>query len=177
MARAANVTSAAKRKKADDAPTANRLLVRTRRTIDGKSLRFTANLAESPLGWLARRRLVSSRQFEAGERLRGDFTIAGLTPRVTMNWDPAAVPGRSRRSPGEALDPTTAQIVAKQRFEAAVTAVGPGLSDVLWRVVCWGEGLETAEAALGWPARAGKVVLTLALDRLADFYGLPPAEG
>ncbi len=49
---------------------------------------------------------------------------------------------------------------------------GPGLADVLWRVVCDGEGMETAEKALGWPARAGRVVLTLALDRLADFYGL-----
>ena len=26
--------------------------------------------------------------------------------------------------------------------------------------------------ALGWPARAGKLVLTLALDRVADFYRL-----
>jgi hypothetical protein len=26
------------------------------------------------------------------------------------------------------------------------------------------------ETALGWPARAGKVVLCLALDRIADFY-------
>jgi hypothetical protein len=43
---------------------------------------------------------------------------------------------------------------------------------VLWRIVCAGEGMETAERALGWPARAGRVVLTLALDRLADFYGL-----
>jgi hypothetical protein len=27
-----------------------------------------------------------------------------------------------------------------------------------------------AESPLGWPARAGKLVLTLALDRVADFY-------
>jgi len=38
--------------------------------------------------------------------------------------------------------------------------------------VCNGDGLETAERALGWPARAGKVVLLLALDRLGDFYQL-----
>jgi hypothetical protein len=30
-----------------------------------------------------------------------------------------------------------------------------------------------AETALGWPARAGKLVLGLALDRVADFYRLP----
>jgi hypothetical protein len=43
---------------------------------------------------------------------------------------------------------------------------------VLWRVVCAGEGLEAAEKALGWPKRAGKLVLLMALDRVSDFYGL-----
>ncbi|MBC7986107.1 MAG: hypothetical protein H7X93_05475, partial [Sphingomonadaceae bacterium] len=44
---------------------------------------------------------------------------------------------------------------------------------ILWRVVCAGEGLREAEGALGWPSRAGKVVLAIALDRLADHYRLP----
>ena len=133
--------------------------------------RVTVNLAESPLGWLVRRGMVSARQFEAGERLRGDFTRAQLAPRTTMAWD-AAPTARGPRGAPEGLDATTAQLAARRRFEAAVTAVGGGLSDILWRVVCSGEGLETAERALGWPARAGKVVLLLALDRLGDFYGL-----
>ena len=47
------------------------------------------NMAESPLAWLMARGMVSERQFEAGERLRGDGTIAGLGPRVTMRWDAA----------------------------------------------------------------------------------------
>jgi hypothetical protein len=46
------------------------------------------------------------------------------------------------------------------------------LADVAWRVLCLGEGLETAERALGWPSRAGKLVLTLALDRLVAHYHL-----
>jgi hypothetical protein len=62
------------------------------------------------------------------------------------------------------------QMAARRRFEEAVDAVGGGLSDVLWRVVCAGEGMREIERALGWPARAGKLVLTLALDRLADHY-------
>jgi hypothetical protein len=64
------------------------------------------------------------------------------------------------------------QLAAKRRFEAAAAAVGEGLSDILWRVVCAGEGMRDAERALGWPARAGRVVLTIALDRLADHYRL-----
>lgn len=60
---------------------------------------------------------------------------------------------------------------ARWRFDAAMNAVGPGLSDVLWRVVCEGEGLTEAERGLSWPARAGKLVLGLALDRLVMHYG------
>ncbi|WP_439532309.1 DUF6456 domain-containing protein [Polymorphobacter sp.] len=130
--------------------------------------RVTVNLAESPLAWLVRRDMVSRAQFEAGERLRHDFMLAGQAPRITMRWDPAPV---SRSGPG-GMDPTTAQISARQRFDAAVTAAGPGLADVLWRVICLGDGLETAERALGWPSRAGKLVLKLALDRLVTHYGI-----
>jgi hypothetical protein len=115
--------------------------------------------------------MVSPRQFEAGERLRGDFIRAGMAPRTTMTWD-AGPSARGARGAPETMDASTSQLSAKRRFEGAVTAGGGGLSDVLWRVVCSGEGLETAEKALGWPARAGKVVLLLALDRLGDHYQL-----
>ena len=147
----------------------NRLLAtRTLSPADAIDRRtVTVNLAESPLAWLARRNLVSRQQFVASERLRHDFMVAGQAPRVTMRWDPAPM-GRS--AGGGGLDPTTSQISARQRFDAAVAAVGPGLTDVLWRVICIGEGLETAERALGWPNRAGKVVLKLALDRLVAHY-------
>lgn len=129
----------------------------------------TVNLAESPLGWLKARGLVSARQFDAGERLRDDWERAQLSPSVTMRWDAAPL-GGNRRSAPAALDPSQSQLAAKQRFEAAVAAAGPGLSDVAWRVICAGEGMRDAEQALGWPARAGKLVLGLALDRLADHY-------
>ena len=55
------------------------------RTI-GDARRVRVNVAESPLGWLKARGLVDARQFEAGERLRGDYETAALGPRVTMRW-------------------------------------------------------------------------------------------
>ncbi len=134
------------------------------RARPGRSV--TVNLAESPLGWLKARGLVDDRQYEAGERLRSDWTVAQMAPRVTMRWDAGSA------TTGDRLDPTLAQIAARRRTDDALEAVGAGLKDVLWRIVCAGEGMETAERALGWPARAGRVVLTLALDRLADFYRL-----
>lgn len=133
--------------------------------------RVTVNLAESPLGWLRARGLVDARQFEAGERLREDYEMAALGPRVTMRWDAAPAAQRGGM-PHRGLDPTTAQIAAKRRFDAAVGAAGPGLADILWRVICAGETVPVAEKALGWPARAGRLVLTLALDRVASHYGL-----
>jgi hypothetical protein len=129
----------------------------------------TINAAESPLGWLLARGLLSQRQYDAGERLRSDWERAQLSPRVTMAWDPAPV-SRGKSGPAPGPDSATFQIDAKRRFEAAIDAAGPGLSDILWRVVCAGDGMREAESALGWPARAGKLVLTLALDRVAAFY-------
>lgn len=129
----------------------------------------TVNLAESPLGWLHSRGLVTQRQFDAGERLRLDWERAELAPRMTMAWSAAPVSSR-RGGSGAGIDPSGAQIDAKRRFHSAIDAAGPGLSDILWRVVCSGEGMREAETALGWPARAGKLVLTLALDRVADYY-------
>ncbi len=155
----------------DIAPLANNRLLssRTLAPSDAVDRRLvTVNLAESPLAWLVRRGMISPAQFGAGERLRDDFMRAGTAPSVTMRWDPA--PGG--RSAGGGMDPTMAQIGARQRFDAAVAAVGPGLGDILWRVVCMGDGLETAENALGWPNRAGKLVLKLALDRLVAHYGI-----
>jgi uncharacterized protein DUF6456 len=136
--------------------------VRTARSV-------TINGAESPLGWLFARGFVTRRQFDAGERLRCDWERAQLSPRVTMSW--AAVPmARGRGGSGGDPDLSGAQIDAKRRFDAAVAAAGPGLSDILWRIVCAGEGMRDAESALGWPARAGKLVLRFALDRVADYY-------
>lgn len=129
----------------------------------------TINMSESPLGWLFARGLISQRQYDAGERLRADWERAQLAPRVTMAWDAAPVArGRSGSTVGPDL--SAAQIDAKRRFDHAIAHAGRGLADILWRVVCAGEGMRDAETALGWPARAGKLVLTLALDRIADYY-------
>jgi len=130
----------------------------------------TVNLAESPLGWLRARGLVTARQFEAGEALRADWERGQLSPAVTMRWD--ASPGKVGFAPTEPDDLTVTQVAARRRFHAAVAAVGGGLGDILWRVVCAGEGMRDAERALGWPARAGRLVLAMALDRLAEHYRL-----
>jgi hypothetical protein len=127
------------------------------------------NLAESPLGWLRARGFVSERLFCAGENLRTDYDQAGLSACITMVWD-AAPSGRTGRSGNEAEQETHAQIDAKRRFEGAISHAGPCFTDILWRVVCACEPLPQIEERFGWPKRSARVVLSLALDRVADYY-------
>ena len=135
----------------------------------GQQQRVAVNIGESPLAWLYARGHLDERHFRAGELLRADWEKAGIAPQVTMRWDPAPTQS-GRKGAGRPADPTLRQISARDRFHAAIAAAGPGLSDILWRVACAGEGLVAAERALGWPSRAGKLVLTLALDRVAVWY-------
>lgn len=143
-------------------------------TVGAETVRVLADADESPLAWLARRTGRDGRphitplQFAAGERLRADFTRAGMAPGLGVDWSRPA--GGSRR-PG-ALDPTETMIAARQRVVRALDAAGNDLAGLLLDVCCFLKRLEAVEAERRWPARAGKVVLRIALDRLADHYGL-----
>jgi hypothetical protein len=132
--------------------------------------------SESPLAWLARRKdkngkpLIGGDQFQAGERLRADFTRAGLTPRVTANW---IAPVAQARRGGDSLAAfTDAVIAAKERLNRALESAGPEFSGLLLDVCCFLKGLEVVEHERRWPPRTAKVVLGLALDRLARHYGI-----
>ncbi|QFR31688.1 DUF6456 domain-containing protein [Ancylobacter sp. TS-1] len=146
--------------------------------IEGVRSLVAVDMEESPLGWLARRRdregraLVTATQFVAGERLRADFTRAGLTPRLTSDWSGVARSGR--RGPA-GLSLPEAALAARQRLSRALDAAGPEFAGLLLDVCCFLKGLEQLERERGWPARAAKVVLSLALDRLARHYGLAEA--
>ena len=114
---------------------------------------------------------LTAELIEAGERLREDFELAQMGPRIerflTAGGPRGAVKGR-----GPAEGPQDARV----RVAKALEALGPGLSDVVFRVCCFLEGLETAEKRLGWSARSGKVVLKIALERLAAHYQIVPVE-
>ncbi len=129
---------------------------------------------ESPLVWLARRKgrdgraLIEPIQLQAGERLRAEFTRAQLMPRVTSNWSAAV--GRRNSGGGDATF-TETMIVAQQHVRRALEAVGPEFSGLLLDVCCFLKGLEDVERERAWPPRSAKIVLQLALDRLARHYG------
>lgn len=136
------------------------------------------NLGESPLGWLARRpgpdgkSYIAPEEVEAGEKLRSDFEHAQIGPSVTQDWRRFVSGGGGE---GAAM-PGGAALAARERFSKAMTVLGPGLGDAALRVCCFLEGLEACEKRMGWSARSGKVVLKLALQRLAEHYGLAIAR-
>jgi Domain of unknown function (DUF6456) len=146
-------------------------------TESGAPAVVTVNEAESPLAWLKERGSITDVQFEAGERLRRDYTIARLEPRLAIDLAaPKVQGGLGPLNPAVMPD---AVLAAKQRFGRALKAAGPGLSDLLFDVCCALKSVGAIETEKGWPRRSAKIVLGLALDRLAEHYGLspPPARG
>ena len=137
--------------------------------------RVRYNLAESPVAVLARRRDKEGKAFlepelaDAAERLREDFELAQMGPRVAQNWErflTAGDRGGFRGDSGGAEGPRG----ARERVAAALRDLGPGLGDVALRCCCFLEGLEVAEKRMGWAARSGKIVLRIALIRLRRHY-------
>jgi hypothetical protein len=133
-----------------------------------------ANLSESPLAQLTRMKtkagkaFLSTREFEAGERLRSDYTRGQLMPRMGANWIASVASGR--RAGGGVAELTDAALGARLRVEGAIYTVGPELSGVLLDVCCFLKGLEQVEMERGWPVRSAKVVLKTALGVLARHY-------
>ncbi|AWD20611.1 DUF6456 domain-containing protein [Pseudogemmobacter blasticus] len=137
--------------------------------------RVRCNLAESPVAVLGRRRDKDGKPFletsliDAAERLREDFELAQMGPRVAQNWEKFLTGGDRgsyRADAGLAEGPGR----ARERVAAALRDLGPGLGDVALRVCCFLEGIEAAERRMGWAARSGKIVLRIALMRLRRHY-------
>lgn len=130
--------------------------------------------SESPLAWLATRKdrngrtLIDSAAFQAGERLRADLTLAQMMPRVTANWTAHVASGARGSSQ---LHISEVMIAARQRVTQALDAAGPEFSGLLMDVCGFLKGLELVESERGWPRRSAKLILVMALARLARHYG------
>jgi hypothetical protein len=163
---------------ADPFRTQHQLRVRKNISIDGAAATVEMNEAETSLGWLRRRKgadgkpLISEAQAEAGERLRRDFTLAQMAPRVTADWSMALGPDGSGRRPRDPAEVTDRALAARQRLAKALDVAGADLAGVLVEACCYQRGLAEIERNFGWPQRAGKVVLQIALDRLVAHYRL-----
>lgn len=152
-------------------------------TVSAVSAASRPQPAEGPLAWLRRRKdrsgqpLITDAQFAAGERLAAAFHAAHLQARVTADWSAAASGRRMRRgAPGAGVEMSDHVVAARERFHAALVAVGPELAGVLVDVCCHDAGLEAVERVRGWPQRSAKVVLDMGLTALARHFGLIAPE-
>ncbi len=133
------------------------------------------NLAESPLSRLSKMKtrsghpFLATGEFQAGERLRSDFTRGQMVPRLGIDWcEPTC---KSQTRSGSKTDITDTAMSARIRVEEALASVGPELSGVLIDICCFLKGLSDVESERGWPVRSAKVVLKTALASLARHYG------
>lgn len=149
---------------------------RTLMQPDGRATTHMANLGESPIAWLARRKdhcgrpWLSPHEVAAGERLRRDAETALSGPSLTMRWD-----GLPRSQSGAAparIEPNDRALSASARVEAALNAAGPQLRAMLEHVCVRGSSLQLAEQELSLRRRQGKTVLKQGLQALAIHYGL-----
>ncbi|MES2833232.1 MAG: DUF6456 domain-containing protein [Pseudomonadota bacterium] len=139
---------------------------------DGRLSPRPANLGESPLAWLARRRDADGRpfltpaQFAAGERLRAEAETALRGPSTTMRWDalPRAGGGSAAR-----VEPSDRALSAARRVEAALAACGVRRA-MVEQICIHGTSLQLAERGLGLRQREGKRLLIAGLDLLARHY-------
>ena len=146
-----------------------------RETVERDEAAVVRDAAESPLAWLARRKgrdglaLIDPVCFAAGERLRRDFTMAQMLPRVTSDWSGNA---GGKSGGASAIHFSEAAAAARQRVDRALDAAGDEFAGLLLDVCGFLKGLEMVEGERGWPQRSARVVLVLALGRLAKHYGL-----
>jgi Domain of unknown function (DUF6456) len=144
---------------------------------DSGAKRVRVDMDESPLDWLRRRKgrdgepLIDEASYQAGERLRTDIMLAGLLPGVTARWDDSPRSG----GPASPSDATDRMIAARQRIRNAFDAIGADFSDLLMDLCGFLKGLELIERERHWPPRSAKIVIRLALARLAEHYGIEAA--
>lgn len=144
---------------------------------EGQRWQAQYNDEESPLRALYRRKtksgmpFLNQAEFEAGERLRRDFTFGALMPSVTMRWQ-EKLSGMSSADKAEFSDQT---LGARHRVNKALEAVGPELGSLLIDVCCFLKGMERIERERGWPVRSAKIVLKTALIALDRYYN-PKAQ-
>jgi Domain of unknown function (DUF6456) len=120
--------------------------------------------------------LLTAIQVDAGERLAADFLRGQMMPRVTADWSAIGGTAPKRQGiPGYGVEVREGTSAAQERLRGALACVDPEFADLLINTCCFDIGLEAVEREFGWPKRAGKLMLQVALNQLARHYGLIPA--
>lgn len=139
---------------------------------DGRLRSRRANLGQSPIAWLARRKdeagrpWLSPAQVAAAGRLAMEAEAAMRGPSLTMRWD--ALP-RSGGGSATRAEPGDQAMAAGRRVEAALKACGS--ARLMVEAICVrATSLQLTEQDLGLRRRTGKTLLIQGLKALAAHY-------
>jgi hypothetical protein len=96
---------------------------------------------------------------------------ASLMPQMGVDWSRASVQTSASGS-RDGLMMNEVVIAARARVNKALEAVGNDVSGLLMDVCGFLKSLKIIELEHGWPPRSAKVIVAMALTRLANHYGL-----
>lgn len=150
--------------------------------VPGDADQARVNSAESPLARLAQRTagaepFLQPHHLDAAVRFQNLFARGHMRQRTTMSYDAVRV-DESRPAAERAHEPQGAALDARRELERVRTAMPPDCATALFDICGFEKGLQLVESERGWPRRSAKLVLRIALDHLARYYGLAPiAEG
>jgi hypothetical protein len=113
---------------------------------------------------------VTSLGMAAARQLRRDHA---MSTGGNAFGDLASVEGQALNDAG----PRVLVDAARRRVAEALEAVGAGLSEPLYAVCCLDESIAAFERRMGWAPKTARVVLGIALERLATHYGLTRPKG
>lgn len=117
---------------------------------------------------------LSETHLRAGQKLFDQFVKANLRPNVTMNWENLQSVKQSHHTGNKDMGFSETTYIARRELYESLSHVGQEFSAILVEICLFGNGLEATEKAMNWPARSAKLLLTMALDRLAEYYQLAP---
>jgi hypothetical protein len=143
---------------------------------DGRLTLRRANLGESPIAWLARRKDADGRpwltpaEIAAAERLRLDAELARSGPSMTMRWD--ALPRTGGSGSSARVEPGDRALAAGRRAARALASINPRARALVEQVCVRQGSLQLAEQEAGFRRREGKTVLKAGLQTLARHYGI-----
>ncbi len=131
------------------------------------------NATATPLDAYRHARVITARQFEAGNGLRIQWARAGREPRMTAVLDGT----RGCSSVGFVMEGEVGdeqdekQTRAWKRFTRKLDRLDPIAASCAWNVCCMGQGAEAWAQRMGKPGHLGLVVLKEALDAMMGKEG------
>ncbi len=129
-----------------------------------RSIKGILNINVDRIGYLLAHRRITQAQHDAGRKLQADAELAQIGGYATGSGEPAG--GNGYRGLSDA------KLDAQARHASALRVLGPSGRKIVELVVISGHGLSKAEAIMRLPVGGGIGALSVALDVLAEHFGL-----